>query len=343
MATVASVLNLFGSFGTAIGQAFVAPILIMVSGIDAVMIGAGVILLSGALWSLRIPKEEARESPAQAVREVAWKPKALELRQIARWVMSSQAISTIVLIGAIVYALGETVSSLIPLYVKDVLDTSPEYSVYIFAPAGLGYLAGMLTAPWAIKKWGERRFGFGAFLVMAVGVMCFGFVNQLAPILAPISPTRIFELFGANLSNAMLAAGFIAIPANYGSTAVGAAVQVFINARVALVNQGGVFGMEKVVENMLTVVTMLTLGTVATLVGSQFVFVVAPMAVLAIIIWLIRYSFRATGLEAPTTRAVVKELREGPDGVEEIGAIERVKPDGETLDARQTVSTTEES
>jgi MFS family permease len=257
--------------------------------------------------------------------------------------MSSRAISTIVLVGAMVYALGETVSSLIPLYVRDVLDTSPEYSIYIFAPAGLGYLAGMLTAPWAIKRWGERRFGFGAFLVMAVGVMCFGFVNQLAPILAPISPTRIFELFGANLSNAMLAAGFIAIPANYGSTAVGAAVQVFINARVALVNQGGVFGMEKVVENMLTVVAMLTLGTVATLVGSQIVFVVAPMAVLAIIIWLIRYSFRATGLEAPTSRAVVKELREGPDGVEEIGAIESVKPNGETLDARQTVSTTEES
>lgn len=341
MATVVSVLSLFGSFGTAIGQAFVAPILIAIGGIDAVMIGAGVILLSGAIWSLKVPKEEGRETPTQAVREVDWKPRALELRQIARWVMSSQAIATMVLIGAIVYAVGETVSSLLPVYVRDVLDTNPEYSIYIFAPAGLGYLAGTITAPWAVKKWGERRFGFGSFVVMSIGVMCFAFVNQLAPILAPISPTRIFELFGADLSDAMLAAGFIAMPANYGSTATSSAVTIFINRRVSLINQGGVFGMEKVVENALTVVVMLSLGAVATALGPQVVFVIAPIAVFAIVVWLIRYSFRATGGQAPTSRAVVEELWQGPAGGE--NTIQSVSPDGETLDARQTVPTTEDS
>jgi MFS family permease len=314
MATVASVLNLFGSFGTAIGQAFVAPILIKVSGIHAVMIGAGIILLSGGIWSLKVPKEEGQTEVTEAVREVDWKPRALELRGIARWVMSKPAIATIVLVGAIVFALGETVSSLIPIYVRDVLDANPSYSVYIFAPAGIGYLAGMLTAPWAIKKWEERRFGFGAFIVMAIGVMCFGFVNALAPILGPISPTRIFELFGADLSNAMLAAGFIAMPANYGSTATSAAVQVFINARVPLANQGGVFGMEKVVENMLTVVAMLSLGGLATAIGSQAVFVIAPIVVLSIVVWLIRYSNRISGGVQPSPIGVVEELWQGPEG-----------------------------
>jgi MFS family permease len=312
MATVASILNLFGSFGTAIGQAFVAPILIYVSGINAVMYGAGIILLSGGIWSLKVPKETGQKAVTKALREVDWKPRALQLRGIARWVMSKQGIATIVLVGAIVFALGETVSSLIPVYVRDVLDSNPSYSIYIFAPAGLGYLAGMLTAPWAIKKWGERRFGFGALIVMSIGVMCFGFVNVLAPILGPISPTRIFELFGADLSNAMLAAGFISMPANYGSTATSAAVQVFVNARVPLINQGGVFGMEKVVENALTVVVMLVLGTAATVFGSQVVFVIAPVVVLSIVVWLIRYSFRTTGVEAPSSKAVVEELWEGP-------------------------------
>jgi MFS family permease len=312
MATVASVLNLFGSFGTAIGQAFVAPILIHVSGINAVMYGAGIILLTGGIWSLKVPKESERTAITQAVREVDWKPRALELGSIARWVMSKQGIATIVLVGAIVFALGETVNSLIPVYVRDVLDVNPSYSIYVFAPAGLGYLAGMLTAPWAIKKWGERRFGFGSLIVMSIGVMCFGFVNVLAPILGPISPTRIFNLFGADLSDAVLAAGFISMPANFGSTATSAAVQVFINARVPLINQGGVFGMEKVVENALTVVAMLVLGTAATVFGSQVVFVIAPVVVLSIVVWLIRYSFRTTGAGTPTSRAVVEELWEGP-------------------------------
>jgi MFS family permease len=294
---------------------------------------------------LKVPKEEGRETPTQAVREVDWKPQALELRQIARWVMSSRAISTIVLIGAIVYALAETVSSLLPLYVKDVLDTNPQYSVYIFAPAGLGFLAGTFSAPWAIKKWGERRFGFGSFVVMSIGIVCFGFVNQLAPILAPISPTRIFELFGADLSNAMLAAGFIAMPANYGSTATSSAVQVFINRRVPLISQGGVFGMEKVVENALTVVVMLSLGALATVVGSQVVFVIAPLAVFALVIWLIRYSFRATGQQTPTSREVVEELWEGPEGEEERIAMETVETlaDGQSLDARRKPAQTEDS
>ncbi len=312
MATVASMLNLFGSIGTAVGQAFVAPILIKVSGINACMFGAGIILATGAIWSLKIQDEPGRKSAMDAVRDTNWKPRALNLRGIARWVTSVPAISTIILVGSIVVALAETVGSLIPVYVRDVLDTDPVYSIYVFAPAGLGYLAGMLTAPWLIKVLGERRFAFAAFGVMAIGVMLFGLVDYVAPFLAPISPTRIFELFGADLNDKMLAAGFISIPANYGSTATGAAVQNYVNVRVPLVNQGGVFGMEEVIDNALTIVAMVSLGVLATWLGSEIVFVIAPLAVLVVVIWLIRYSARQAGEAVPTSRAVVEELWGGP-------------------------------
>jgi MFS family permease len=313
MATVASVLNLFGSFGSAIGQAFAAPILMKVWGIDGVMYGAGVILFTGAVWSLKVPKEEARSSVGHALHEVDWKPRALDLRGIARWVMDTRRVATIVLVGAVVVALGETVGSLIPVYVRDVLGADPTYAVFIFAPAGIGYLAGMFTAPWAIARWGARRFGFGALLIMAVGVMLFGLVDLVAPILGPISPTRLFELLpNVDLSNEMLAAGFIALPANYGSTATGAAVQVFINEKVPLVRQGGVFGMEKVIENALTIVAILSLGAIATWLGSEIVFIVAPLVVFSFIVWLIRYSYRRAGQPIPTARTVVEELWAGP-------------------------------
>jgi MFS family permease len=317
MATVAAVLGLFGSFGTAIGQAFVAPILMKVSGIDACMYGAGIILASGGIWSLRVPKETGLESPEQAVKETDWKPRALELRSISRWVMNTPAVATVVLIGSAVVALGETLSSLIPVYVRDVLDADPANAIYIFAPAGLGFLAGTVTAPWLMTKFGQRKLGFGAFIVTAIGMAMFGFIDTLAPILAPISPTQLFNLLpNVDLNDKMLAAGFIAMPANYGSTATAAAVQNFINERVPLVNQGGVFGMEKVVDNILIIVAVLSMGALATAVGSQIVMVVAPVAVLAIVIWLIRYSFRTTGEVAPGSVAVVEELWSGPDGEE---------------------------
>jgi MFS family permease len=315
MATVAAVLNLFGSFGTAIGQAFVAPTLIKVSGINAVMYVSGVILACGAVWVRRVPADQGgmTKSAREALRSVDWKPRALDLRGIARWILGNRRVATIILIGAVVVALGETVGTLIPVYVRDVLDADPANSVYIFAPAGLGYLAGALTAPWLINKYGERRVAGIAFGITTVGVMLFGMIDLVAPFLAPISPTRLFELFGADLNDKMLAAGFIAMPANYGSTATGAAVQNYVNRRLPLIVQGGVFGMEEVIENALTLVAVLGLGAVATLLGSKIVFLIAPAAVFAVVVGLFRYSFRKAGEAAPTTRAALEEIWRGAD------------------------------
>ena len=91
MATVAAVLNLFGSFGTAIGQAFVAPVLIKVSGIEAVMYASGVILACAAIWVRRVPADpsETGKSTREALKGVDWKPKALDLQGIARWILGN--------------------------------------------------------------------------------------------------------------------------------------------------------------------------------------------------------------------------------------------------------------
>ncbi|HEY7033923.1 MAG TPA: MFS transporter [Thermomicrobiales bacterium] len=309
MATVAAVLNLFGSFGTAIGQAFVAPVLIKVSGIDAVMYASGVILACAAVWVRRVPIDPTGtgKSTREALKGVDWKPKALDLRGIARWIIGRRAVATIILVGAVVYALGEAVGTLIPVYVRDVLDADPSWSIYIFAPAGLGYLAGAVSAPWLIHKYGERRVGSIALTITAVGVMLYGVIDLVAPFLAPISPCRLFELLGVDLSDKMLAAGFIAMPANYGSTATSAAVQNYINRRLPLITQGGVFGMERVIENALSLVAVLGLGAIATVLGSQVVFLVAPVAVFAVVVWLLRYSYRVAG-QAEPTREVLEEL-----------------------------------
>ncbi len=101
-----------------------------------------------------------------------------------------------------------------PVYVRDVLDTDPVYSIYVVAPAGLGYLAGTVADPLGDQAIRGAAFRICVFLVTAVGVMLFGLVDWVAPFLAPFSPTRIFELFGADINDKALAAGFIAIPAN---------------------------------------------------------------------------------------------------------------------------------
>jgi hypothetical protein len=162
-----------------------------------------------------------------------------------------------------------------------------------------------------IGKYGERRVGFLALIICSGGIMLFGAIDLVAPFLAPISPTQLFNLLpNVDLSEEMLAAGFIAMPANYGSTATGAAVQNYINRRLPLITQGGVFGMEKVIENILALVAVLGLGAIATAIGSQAVFLVAPVAVFAVVVWLLRYSFRRAG-QQETTREALEEMWRG--------------------------------
>jgi MFS family permease len=312
LATVAAMLNLLGSLGTAIGQAFVAPILIKVSGIDAVMYASGIFLGICAIWSLRVPKEATPGSIPEALKDVDWKPAALDLKGIARWVMQTPAVSTIILVGAIVVALGEALGTLIPVYVREVLDADPANSIFIFAPAGIGYLVGAVAAPSLIERFGERRLAFLSFVIAATSMVCLGFVDVLAPILGPISPTRLFELLpNVDLSNEMLAAGFIIMPANFGSTTAGVAVQNYINRRIELVKQGGVFGMEKVIENALVIVAVLTLGAVATIFSSEAAFIAGPFIVLGVVIWLLRYSARAGHFDEPSPQEAVESLWEG--------------------------------
>jgi len=70
LATVAAMIGLFGSLGTALGQAFVAPILIKVSGVNAVMYGAGIVLLSGVIWALKMPRDQGTGTTTEALKAI---------------------------------------------------------------------------------------------------------------------------------------------------------------------------------------------------------------------------------------------------------------------------------
>ncbi len=73
-----------------------------------------------------------------------------------------------------------------------------------------------------------------SLVLMAVSVILFSMINLLDKPLAVISPLRLVNLFtDADLSDAVLAAGLIAFPANFGSTMCLQAVQVYINRQRA--------------------------------------------------------------------------------------------------------------
>jgi MFS family permease len=311
LATVSATVSVAGSIASAIGSAVVAPILIKASGIEAVLAVGGISYLVGAIRTLKLPAEETAMKVSEAVQAVDWRPTAMSLKRTARWLVSERNVATMVLVGAIAVALLEAFNTLVPVYVRDVLDSDPADSIYIFAPAGIGFLIGTFLSPRLMARYGERRLAIFAVICMSTSMILFGMVEGLAPFLAPFSPLRIVEwIFDVDIDDKVLAASLIAVPANFGSTATGASVQVYINRVVPVIRQGAVFGVEEVQENALTLVTIIALGAIANVVGAQLVFIFTPIVAVGVVLWLLSYSYRLTGGEGLSARqgwAVLQE------------------------------------
>jgi hypothetical protein len=156
---------------------------------------------------------------------------------------------------------------------------------------------------------------------MVAGMICFGIIDVVAPFVAWANPLRLLELFGVELTQLVLAAGVIAAPTNFGSVVTGAAVQTYVNRRVPPVAQGATFGVEEMLENLLTLFAVLLVGLVATLVGSQAVMIVAPAIILALILYFIRSSYRHGGADTSLRDDVnylTREEAEAPIDVESL-------------------------
>lgn len=323
LATASALINIIGSVGSATGSAFVAPILIKTSGIEAVLIVAGVLYLLGAVRIHRLPAAEqrARAEQTKPLREVDWWPRALSLRYNAEWIMANRPIGSMLLVGGLAVALYQGINTLFPVYVREVLHSDPTNSIYIFAPAGIGYLIGAFGSPFFIRWFGERRVAIWSLVSMAVGLVLLGLIDQVDEPLSIVSPLRVVNLFADQpLSPAMLAAGVAAIPANLGSTAATQAVQVYINRTVPVMNQGGIFGLQQVQQNALNLTSIFLLGAVATVTGPQYVFIAAPLVGGAIVMGLLGYAFRATTGEsgdfAQSIAFIVDDVP--PDEIEDI-------------------------
>lgn len=308
LATVSASVSVVGSIASAFGSSAVAPLLISQTSINTLLIIAGLIYLVGAWRTLKLPKAEEGVRFREAIGQVDWRPRALSARNTAEWLRGHRSIGAMILVGVIAVSIYEAFSTLIPVYVRDVLNADPTNAIYIFAPAGIGFLIGTFLTPTLIRKLGTRKLAVTAVTMMSASMILFGLVDAVAPVLAPISPLRLLGwLFSVEINDQVLAASVIAVPANFGSTAAGAAVQTYINAVVPLERQGATFGAQEVQENLFTLMLVLLLGLISTVVGPRVVFISTPIVIVALVLWLIRYSHRLGDTEI-TPREAFREL-----------------------------------
>ena len=324
VAVVAAIISVAGGIGSALGTSILAPILINFSTLQVLAYVSGAILAFGAIRALKVPPEEESASLTRAARTTDWRKTVPTLRHTADWLLANRKVGAMLLVGSIVVALFDGLNTLMPVYVRDVLESDPTAHVYILAPGAIGFLAGTALGPWLMDRRGERALGVMALMLLSLGFVLFGVIELVAPLLAPFSPLRLLGLFGISLSPEIEAAGLISIFTALGSTGAGAAVQTYVNRYIMLARQATTFGMQEVLDNALTLFAVLVLGGLATVLGSKLVFIIAPPLIVAIVIWLIRVCFRVTEQDPPEARAILRALlrmdREGPAPSHDVNA-----------------------
>ena len=149
--------------------------------------------------------------------------------------------------------------------------------------------------------------------VMAGALVSMGFVDALAPVLAPISPKNAVRILGVELSDEILAAGFISLFTGFAISASSVAVQTYINRRVPMLQQGRVFGLQSVFANAAALVPLLLLGLIADLTSIEAILFVVPGVVLVLVYGLLRIVYRLSGRETPRGNEVIASFWEEPD------------------------------
>src|SRR5690606_38282691 len=159
-----SFLSLASSVGEVSGKALLAPAIVRFWGLRPVTIVAGLMFWFSALRVVRFrPDTDNTVFDRQRVRR-------LGIMEAVRWLLDEPGAFWRLLLAAMASTVNVVLGTLGPQYVKQVLEVDPTLTFYVFAPASLGVVGGLLAAPIAIRVFGERAVAVAGFTLVSVAM-----------------------------------------------------------------------------------------------------------------------------------------------------------------------------
>lgn len=171
---------------------------------------------------------------------------------------------------AVLIAIGlSSLIAVVPAYLEHVLNTSASNTVFVFAPAVIGMVAGLRVAP-PLGRWlGHGRIAFAALLGFALSAAAFGAIDTFVRLLgeAGVPLGTIEDRIG--LSTRTATTMIVSIPAGFFSAIVN------VGARAVLLEiapddaRGQVFATQSVIGNAGALVPTLMAGLAVDLLGAR--------------------------------------------------------------------------
>ena len=294
--------NLALTLAQALGLVILAPLLLKTTGPPALFAMCGALFVVATLLVTLLPARDEHlraigsRRPARSIRQalaVGW--------QTARSDTAIyEVITTDVLVGIGLSAL----VVIIPLYLKGVLNTAAENTVFVFAPAALGLLIGLRVSPTMVRFFGGQRIATWGLILFAACVAAFGFI---APIRAFLNETlgvptdRVAE--AVHVQPLVLIVMALSVPAGFASSVVSVSARSVILRRTPAAARGQVIATQSLIQNLGALIPTLLAGVAADIVGVERVAVaIAAMIAGGAIAALTKY--RPVPVPPPARRSV---------------------------------------
>jgi MFS family permease len=252
--------------GQVAGMVLLAPLLIKAIGEEAAFVMATVFFLA-AMYIVGWLARGFTGAPGEKEQGMGFRQAMGEGFRIIR---SNRHAYLAIVYLVIAVALSRVLIILTPAYVTDVLEISPEDTVFVAAPAAIGAAFGLLLAPPLSNWFGAWRVVVAGFFFFLLGMIGLGFVVYVRDFIQSNLDFGIsFVEDEVGVSSVITVTMLLAIPLGFAFTLTNVAARVVMNEQAPQEAQGRVFGVQMALGDLMTLLPLLLVGVVADVVGVR--------------------------------------------------------------------------
>jgi len=277
--TANSLFNLTLAISQVVGLIVIGPLATKLVGTSGAFVTIAVMYLGATVAVTRLPRIEAPRALAAAPASLSrWERTRAELGEGWRFVLQSRRVLLALAHLALVSTVIMIMSMLAPGFASRVLGMQPEDAVFVFAPAGVG----MLIATALLGRFGYRMrkewVSNAGLVVMGLGFAALGLVTQGYRIL----PGPLLDLYpqaAVSLTTAVMGISLLLGLTMSGISILG---QTMLQEDSPQDVRGRVFAVQFMLSNLIGIPPMLTLGSLADVLGiPQVMLIMGVMIILA--------------------------------------------------------------
>jgi MFS family permease len=260
--------NLALTLAQALGLVLLAPLMLKTTGPTSLFAVCAVLFVVAAMLVGLLPNPNDHLAPNPMRRPARRLREALA----TGWqtVRNDNVVYEVLTSDVLVGVGGSALLVITPLYLKGVLNTDAENTVFVFAPGALGLVVGLRLSPWIGRMVGPRRVATWGLMLFAACIGSLGFVESIHSFVTnglrfPID--RIADTF--HVPPLILIVMILSIPAGFASSVVSVSSRTVVLARAPAGARGQVIATQSLIQNVGALVPTLAAGVAADLFGVE--------------------------------------------------------------------------